>query len=126
MRDSTLASAAALCAAAGGLYGSYQTESAAPAGFALSFVVVFMYALHRVQASSPALPKNQILLVLAMICLSFGLHTVYLPAGICCFFTLMLCKNELLMPNAAPPSRACGVRVAWVVPPPPRCLCSAH
>ena len=36
-----LASASALCAAAGGLYGSYQTGSAAPAGFALSFVSVF-------------------------------------------------------------------------------------
>ena len=99
----SLASATALCAAGGGLYGSYQTKSIAPAGFALSFVAVFAYALHRVKASTPAPPKNQMVLVLAMICLSFGLHTVYLPAGICCFFTLMLCKNELIMPRAAPP-----------------------
>jgi hypothetical protein len=97
-----LASASALCAAAGGLYGSYQTGSAAPAGFALSFVSVFALAIHRVKASAPAPPKHQIVLVLAMICLSFGLHTVFLPAGLCCFFTLMLGKNELLMPKPPP------------------------
>ena len=89
--------------AAGGVYGSYQTGTAAPAGFAFSFVAAFAYALHRVKASAPAPPKHQIMLVLAMICFSFGLHTVYLPAGICCFFTLMLCKNELLMPKPTQP-----------------------
>ena len=64
-----VAGAAALFAAGGGIYGSIETESAAPAGFALSFVAVFVYALHRVQASAPAPPKNQIVLVLLMIAL---------------------------------------------------------
>ena len=91
--------ASAICAGLGGLYGSYDTKSSSPAVLALAFVCVFALALHRVRSLAPAQPPYQIVLILLMICLSFGLHTTYLPAGICCFFTLMLCKNEVLMPR---------------------------
>ena len=133
-----LAVIAAAAAAVGGLYGSYETGQAAPALLSSSFAAVFAFALHRVEAAAPAPPQYQLLLVLLMVVLSFGLHLQYLPAGVwcapllpppttptcrtracththtqyinvyfafpprvtlrSCFFALMLCKNELLMP----------------------------
>ena len=127
LMSTPIAAAAAAAAAAGGLYGSYETRQAAPALLSFSFVAVFALALHRVEAAAPAPPSYQLLLVLLMVVLSFGLHLQYLPAGVwcappslppasptcalspshtstcvdtrrSCFFALMLCKNELLMP----------------------------
>ena len=45
---------------------------------------------------------------------------------LCCSVLRPSTPPPFVMLTAAPPSRACGVRVARVVPPPPRCLCSAH
>ena len=66
-----------------------------------AFAVLFSWTLYR--AASPEPPRLQVVLALVLVCLSFALHMVYLPAGICCFFCLMLCKNELLLPAAARP-----------------------
>ena len=48
------------------------------------------------------------------------------PPLLCCSVLRPSTPPPFVMLTAAPPSRAFGVRVAWVVPPPPRCLCSAH
>ena len=101
--SASLSYAAAGGAAVLGLYGSYANGSVRPALIAAAFAALFAWALYR--AASPEPPRLQVLLALGLVCLSFALHMVYLPAGICCFFCLMLCKNELLLP-AAPRQKA--------------------
>ena len=58
-----------------------------------------------VQARFARCRPYQLVLLLALVVLSFALHVIFLPAGLCCFFVLMLCKNEVLLPPA-PQARA--------------------
>ena len=94
--DFATLSGSAACAV--GIYGSYQSGSAVPLAVGTAFSGVFALARSRIQAGRPA-PPYQGLLVLALVVLSFALHIVYLPAGLCCFAALLLCKNELLLPS---------------------------
>lgn len=91
-----LSELASLCCVLAGAYGSYAESDVKPVAVAVAFTGTFVWARSRV-INGKAAPM-QLLLVLALVALSFGLHLLYLPAGLCCFFTLMLCKNELLLP----------------------------
>ena len=41
----------------------------------------------------------QIGLVILLVSFSFASHLLYLPAGICCLASLMICRNDLLLPR---------------------------
>lgn len=96
--------AAGMCVLAG-MYGTYTQGDPLPLLASVAFAGAFVFARHRVSGGKTA--PLQVLLLVALVCISFGLHLLYLPAGICCFFTLMLCKNELLLP---PPAKPAGKR----------------
>ena len=107
MRDAaSLAFAAAVPLA--GTYGTYTLRSAWPLLGSLAFSTVFALSATLTLSS-----LQQSCLVAAMVATSFALHIVYLPVGLCCFFALMLCKNELLLsarqaaaPAAVPAAKA--------------------
>ena len=80
-----------------GAYGSYTNSSVAPFLVAALFSGLYFYARRRV-SQGDATSMTQLILIFSLIASSFVLHLVYTPAGLCCFFTLMLCKNEVLMP----------------------------
>ena len=88
-----------------GCYGSLVEEWAAVRGVrapwsalvGAAFALCFLLALNRAPAYLD-MPWLQLPLVLSMVGLSFALHLLYLPAGLCCFVGLMMCKNELLLP----------------------------
>jgi hypothetical protein len=82
------------CVSAGGI-GSYSAGESRALLCSAAFAGTFVLARHRA-AAGPA--PFQLVLVLLLVVFSFVLHIVYLPAGLCCFFTLMLCKNEVLLP----------------------------
>ena len=92
---SEVAAVACVCA---GAFGSYAESNMRPVLIAAAFSGCFVFARTRVADGQPA--RLQLLLILSLVVLSFVLHLLYLPAGICCFFALMLCKNELLLPPA--------------------------
>jgi len=99
LKDATeqkIASAFAVAVCVAGAYGGLVNATPAPLLLGLAFCGSFLWALRRA-ASGPA--PFQILFVLLLVALSFALHFAYLPAGICCFFTLMVCKSELLLPR---------------------------
>ena len=100
-----LAELAAVSCFVAGAYGSYTKSDPYPLLAATAFAGGFIFARYRV-AGGKAAPL-QLLLLLALVCTSFVLHLLYLPAGICCFFTLMLCENELLLP---PPTKSASKR----------------
>uniref|UniRef100_A0A7S4BMP0 Uncharacterized protein n=1 Tax=Chrysotila carterae TaxID=13221 RepID=A0A7S4BMP0_CHRCT len=91
--------ALATAAAAAGMWGSLMREDATPAVLGVLFCVIFFFAYGRNDRAGPL----QISLILAMIACSFVLHLSYLPAGVCCFFALMLCGNEQLLPRRPRP-----------------------
>ena len=95
---STLASYASIGTAAAGCYGgSFAGSTVWPALLGVLFASCFHFALHRAAAQSG--PKwTQLLLVLTLVVISFVLHLTYLPAGLFCFFALILCKNQYLLP----------------------------
>lgn len=97
MEVNALANVAAGLTVVLGLYGSVIQSDPKPALIATVFTVTFFYALRRAQSKGN--PAFQLVFALVLICISFALHLVYLPAGIGCFFTLMLCKNDLLVPQ---------------------------
>ena len=92
-----LSNFAAFLVGALSLYGSFASRNPWSSIIGLAFVACYIYARHRVATRQPT-GKLQFLLILMTIGLSFALHMTYLPAGICCFFALMLCKNDLLLP----------------------------
>lgn len=92
-----LSELAALASVALGAYGSYNTNDYKALAAAVYFSAGFIWARARVASGQPS-QALQLLLMLTLVAASFALHLLYLPAGICCFFTLMLCKNELLLP----------------------------
>mmetsp|Transcript_27996 Transcript_27996/g.66634 ORF Transcript_27996/g.66634 Transcript_27996/m.66634 type:complete len:108 (-) Transcript_27996:97-420(-) len=71
--------------------GSVHTQSVLPAVYGLLYAACFALAMRGL--SSPL----QLVLMFAMVGLSFALHMVFLPAGLCCFFSLMIAKNDVLM-----------------------------
>ena len=117
----------AVAAAVLSVGGSVHTQSVLPAVYGLLYAACFTLAMRG--ASSPL----QLVLVFAMVGLSFALHMVFLPAGtprrahtrnrppaastqlnrhtrsdlsfvglfalagLCCFFSLMIAKNDVLM-----------------------------
>jgi len=83
-----------------GCYGSFVQRSILPVLLAVGFTTCFVYAL--IRAAAPQPPRMQLPFVLWLVALSFALHMVYLPAGLCCFFCLMLCKNDFLLPAQRP------------------------
>ena len=91
-----LSDVAAVGCVAAGAFGSYSEGSVYPILAAAAFALAFVFARYRVIDGKQ--PSYQLPLVLMLVVLSFALHIAYLPAGLCCFFTLMLCKNELLLP----------------------------
>ena len=95
----TLPNLAAACTLCLGVYGGIILSDPLPALLAIAFVAVFAYAMQRVAAAPQKPPRLQLVLVLALVAFSFALHLKYLPSGIGCFFTLMLTKNELLLPT---------------------------
>jgi hypothetical protein len=101
-----------------GIYGSFATGTAPPAACGLLFCAVFNLALYRVHESESP-PRYQVLLILSLLVISFMLHMVYLPAGLCCFIALVLCQNELLLPtdkNYVGPAEAQRRRAATKLP----------
>ena len=82
-----------------GAYGTYTEASVWPLSLATIFTLSFYQAKQRVKMGSR---RMQLPFVLVLVIMSFALHMVYLPAGLCCFFALMLCKNEILFPDAQP------------------------
>ena len=95
---------AALASAALGVYGSYADGTLRAGAVGIAFACLFFFTQRRASHAT-SMPLLQIVLVLGLVGLSFILHLAYLPAGICCFFALMLCKNELLMPPAPPSTK---------------------
>lgn len=92
--------------AAVGMYGSFHTWTVGPILGGLAFAGVFSFA--RSRAAGGGSSPLQVLLVLLLVAISFALHMIYLPAGLCCFVALLLCKNEVLLPptrGSAPPER---------------------
>ena len=87
-----------------GLYGSISEHTPWPALLSIAFASAFALAQHR--AAGPQRPMLQLPLVLSLVALSFALHIAFLPAGICCFFCLMFCKNEMLLPSKQRPHAA--------------------
>ena len=88
--------AAVGCLAAGG-FGSFQSFDYKPFALSALFALTFIFARYRA-SDGQQMPPYQLGVVLMLVVVSFALHLVYLPAGLFCFFTLMLCKNELLLP----------------------------
>jgi hypothetical protein len=86
------------------LYGTVESKDPWPALIGIAFSTSYAYALRRVALSDQP-PRFQLLIALWLVGLSFALHLSYLPAGIGCFFTLMLCKTELLLPAAPKPKK---------------------
>mmetsp|Transcript_16758 Transcript_16758/g.40002 ORF Transcript_16758/g.40002 Transcript_16758/m.40002 type:complete len:92 (-) Transcript_16758:102-377(-) len=69
-----------------------------PALAGTTFSCLFNLARHRVcEAHEP--PRFQAVLVLLLLVASFAVHIAYLPAGMCCLVALLLCQNELLLPQ---------------------------
>ena len=102
--STALSEVAAVACVAAGAFGSYTKGEFSPFLASAAFSLGFVLARHRVANGKPA--QMQLLLILSLVCVSFLLHLLYLPAGLCCFFTLMLCKNELLLPpHAHPPTK---------------------
>ena len=100
---------AAIGAATLGAYGAVANSSWVPDGYRWGPAVVgpayaagFFWCLRRAKLRDDGAVQEtklvQLVLVLALVALSFALHILYLPAGICCFFSLMFTKNDLLLP----------------------------
>ena len=96
--STALSEVAAVGCVALGAYGSWTGGRVLPLVASAAFSLLFVLARQRAADGKSA--RLQLPLVLALVCLSFTLHLVFLPAGLCCFFALMLCKNELLLPVA--------------------------
>ena len=94
---SSLANMAAAMTVALGVYGSVSAQHINPALISITFTATFYFALWRAQSAGQI--RMQLAFALLLICISFAVHLIFLPAGIGCFFTLMLCKNELLLPQ---------------------------
>jgi len=97
----TLSDVSVLCAfaaAAVGCFGAYSKSSAWPAVVGVAFTAVFWQTLRLCELRQTSL-LTQGLLVLVLVMLSFALHLLFLPAGICCFFAMICVKNELLLPT---------------------------
>ena len=75
-----------------------------PLAVGIAFFVMYNIAL-RHSAANPAARTTALALVMSLIVLSFVLHWVYLPAGVCCFFALMLQRSELLVPSPPKPAQ---------------------
>ena len=87
-----------------GAYGAY-TEGRLPILLvALLFSSLFAVVVVNGRENSKALKA---LAAIGLLGLSFALHLLYLPAGVCCFFVLMVCKNDILLPPS-PPTRPPG------------------
>merc|ERR1711957_441036 len=78
--------------------------SVLPAVYGLLYTACFALAVRGL--SSPL----QLVLLFAMVGLSFALHLVYLPAGLCCFFSLMIAKNDVLMGIGSEKGTKAGLR----------------
>ncbi|KAG8468921.1 hypothetical protein KFE25_007439 [Diacronema lutheri] len=74
------------------LPGAVRSVFLIPSGFA--FTAMYIWAVRR--KAEREQPTGQVFLVLAMIVTSLVLHLLYLPAGLCCFVTLMVAQNELI------------------------------
>merc|ERR1740130_1769998 len=90
----TFALLCAAAAAAVGVFGAFWTQNMWSGVGGVGFVLCFWQTLrlNRMCAASTCI---QGLLVLTLVMLSFALHLLFLPAGICCFFAMISCKNEL-------------------------------
>ena len=87
-----------------GAYGAY-TEGRLPILLvALLFSSLFAVVVVDGRDNSKVLKA---LAAIGLLGLSFALHLLYLPAGVCCFFVLMVCKNDILLPPS-PPTRPPG------------------
>ena len=95
---SDLAVMCALAAGAVGVGGGVYHGTVWPALVGCSFTAVFWSTL-RLHEKRRTTMMTQALLVLLLVMLSFALHLIFLPAGICCFFAMICVKNEL---RAAP------------------------
>lgn len=78
------------------LYGAYEKADARVVSVGAAFFGAFLWARER-GAGSPG-TLQQLALVLSLVALSFCLHFLYLPAGLCCFVVMMMTKNEMLLP----------------------------
>ena len=87
------------------LYGAYEKGDLRIIAVGLGFFALFTWALQR--ANSGLYPPMQIAIVLALVGLSFCLHFLYLPAGLCCMVILLLTKSSDLLPTTPgrPPPR---------------------
>ena len=93
----------AVLAVALSVVGAIKSRSAYPALVGVAFAAAYDATLRR-SASRPQW-LSQVLLVVGLVALSFALHFLYLPAGICCFFALVFCDSSALLP-VAPKTKA--------------------
>lgn len=75
------------------MYGAYDKGDPRVFAVGAAFFGFFLWARERMLWSRA--PRLQLLLVLLLVGLSFCLHFLYLPAGLCCFVVMIMTKNEV-------------------------------
>ena len=75
------------------MYGAYDKGDPRVFAVGAAFFGFFLWARERMLWSRA--PRLQLFLVLSLVGLSFCLHFLYLPAGLCCFVVMIMTKNEV-------------------------------
>ena len=86
-----------------GLYGAYAEGKLLILLTSLLFSSLFAVVVVKGRTNGT---YTKALAAFGLLALSFALHLLYLPAGVCCFFVLMVCKNDILLPPTRPPPPA--------------------